>query len=134
MPMKHSKAKGLGDRFYSAFDRLRAERLFSDKLSLGILAGSLVLVAATQIVLLTRVHPIDYPIPVQYSNLSDPVLGSWYDLYKLGFFSAAVFFINTYLALRAFSKSRITSFFLLGSTFVVCTLCLVVTIAFIRFL
>ncbi len=116
------------------FTRLFKQRLFSDRLSLGVLVSSTVLVAVNIVILAAKVHPTDYQVPVQYSSLSGSVLGSWYELYKIGIFSFVILVANTLLALKSFSRSRITSFFLLGSTFVVNLLCLCISLAFARYL
>ena len=71
---------------------------------------------------------------MQYSTLSGATLGNWYEVYRIGVFSAAVLVVNTLLALQSFGRSRITSFFLLGSTFVVNLLCLSISLAFVRYL
>ena len=114
--------------------RLFKQRLFSDRLSLGVLVSSALLVAVNIAVLAAKVHPTDYQVPVQYSSLSGSVLGPWYELYKIGIFSFVILVANTLLALKSFSRSRITSFFLLGSTFVVNLLCLCISLAFARYL
>jgi hypothetical protein len=123
----HSAREEVGKSWH----RFRTQRLFQDRLSFGILIASLLCNAAAFIYLVLRLHPSDFPVPVHYTSLSGfDLLGPWYEIYTIAVFGLAITFVNGFLALKSFSRSRITSFFLLSSSFVVSLLCLIISIAF----
>lgn len=110
---------------------LTQQRLLKDKLSMAILLPALAVNLANLALLVFKVHPSELAVPVRYSSLvgfSD--LGKWYQLYYIGLFGLIVTVGNSLLAMMSFSRSRITSFFLLIGAFVVSLFCLVITAAF----
>lgn len=110
----------------------RQQRLFHDRLSVSLLATALILNVLNMVVLLLRIRPTDYPVPVHYSSLkSFDMLGPWYDRYWIGVFGLAVTLVNAWLALASFQRSRITSFFLLAGSIVVGLFCIIIANAFV---
>lgn len=110
---------------------IKEHRFFKDRLSLAILIAGLALNATTIIVLVLRLHPTDFPVPIQYSSLEGfNSLGHWYQLYQVGVFGLLVTTVNAYLAYLSFTRSRITSFFLLVGAFVVSLFSLIISLAF----
>jgi hypothetical protein len=86
----------------------RQQRLFQDRLSVSLLVTALALNALNVVILVLRIRPTDYPVPVHYSSLkSFDVLGPWYDRYWIGLFGLAVTLVNGWLALNSFQRSRI---------------------------
>lgn len=109
---------------------LRQERFFRDKLSMGLLAASIALNAANLVAMLIRLRPTEFPVPIHYSSLNGfNTLGPWYHLYQVVIFAAAVTAMNAYLAYLSFSRSRITSFFLLTGAIVVALFSLIISLA-----
>lgn len=109
----------------------RGQRFFQDRLSLSFLVPVLALNALTLIIMVIRLKPTDYAIPVRYSSLVGfDTLGPWYQIYMVGLFGVLVTAINTALAAVSFTRSRITSFFLLIGAFVVALFCLIIGTAF----
>lgn len=110
----------------------RQERLFKDRLSVSLLVSALSLNALNIVILIFRIRPTDYPVPVHYSSLkSFDVLGPWYDRYWIGLFGLAVTLVNGWLALNSFQRSRIASFFLLAGSIVVGIFCIIISNAFV---
>lgn len=110
---------------------LRQQRFFQDRLSLGLIIPALVLNVVTLVIMLFRVHPTNFLVPVHYSSLGGfDALGSWYQPYRIAAFGFIVTVINVLLAIFSFNRSRIASFFLLAGTFVVALFCLIIGTAF----
>ncbi len=110
----------------------RQQRLFQDRLSVSLLVTALALNALNVVILVLRIRPTDYPVPVHYSSLkSFDVLGPWYDRYWIGLFGLAVTVINGWLALNSFHRSRIAAFFLLAGSIVVGIFCIIIANAFV---
>lgn len=110
----------------------RQQRLFQDRLSISMLVTALALNAFNIIVLILRIRPTDYPVPVHYSSLkSFDMLGPWYDRYWIGAFGLAVTLVNAWLALASFQRSRIASFFMLAGSIVVGIFCIIIANAFV---
>jgi len=101
-------------------DHVRQSRFFHDRLSVGLVVSSLVVNALNIIVLLLKVHPSDMQLPVRYSSLDlGYTLGPWYYPYTVALFATAVTLVNAFFAYRAFTRSRLASFFLLLGAMVV---------------
>lgn len=116
----------------SGGSKLSSQRLMQDKLSLGIVIPTAAINIITLLTLLVSLHPTDFAVPVRYSSLTGfEALGSWYEIYLLGLFGLLVTVTNTGLAIACYSRSRITSFFLLIGSFVVNLFCLIITLAFV---
>jgi len=110
---------------------LRTSRLMADHLSVGLIVSSLILNGLTLIILLVKLHPLDYQVPIHYSSLTGfDQLGSWYQPYVIGFFGLGVTLANTALAVRSFGRSRVASFYLLLGAVVVSIFCLIIANAF----
>ena len=110
----------------------RQQRLFQDRLSVSLLLTALTLNALNVLILILRIRPTDYPVPVHYSSLkSFDVLGPWYDRYWIGLFGLAVTLLNGWLALGSFQRSRIAAFFLLAGSIVVGIFCIIIANAFV---
>ena len=93
---------------------IRTTKFFNDRLSIGMMILAFLFNALAFVVLVARLHPTDLPIPVHYSSLSGyDQLGPWYSGYMNGIYALALTIINSFLAYRCFTRSRITSFFLL---------------------
>lgn len=109
---------------------LRQHRFFKDRLSVAILVSNLIVNGIILLVLLLRVRPTQFPVPVRYSSLVGfDKLGSWIQLYGIGIFSLAVTLANGALAIYGFGRSRIASFFLLSGAFVVAAFSLIISLA-----
>ncbi len=118
-------------RLQRSFVTARGQRFFQDRLSLAFLFPILALNAITILILILRLRPTDYPVPVHYSSLSGfDALGPWYQIYIIAIFGLIVTAGNTALAAVSFTRSRITSFFLLIGAFVVGLFCLIIGTAF----
>jgi hypothetical protein len=128
--MKTLSLAGVGEKLSHNFQTVRSHRFFADKLSLLVLVCNIALVIITIIVLLIRVRPSSVPVPVHYSSLVGfDELGPWWQLYSIGIFALLVVVTNTGLALMSFTRSRITSFFLMAGAFVVAIFALIISLA-----
>lgn len=120
------------------FAKLFAQRFFHDRLSLGLFVASLGLNLINLIVLLAKLRPLEFSttVPVHYSNLNNgfDALGPWYLNYRIGLFALGVTLVNTYLAVLAYSRSRIASFYLIAGSVVVAIFSLIISAAFISIL
>lgn len=109
---------------------LREHRFFKDRISVTILVLDLIINGVTILILLLRVRPTQFPVPVRYSSLVGfDRLGSWVQLYDIGVFSVLVTITNAILAIYSFSRSRITTFFLLAGAMVVAAFSLIISLA-----
>lgn len=127
LPSLAELRSGLSQRLTS----LRTSRLMADHLSVGLIVASLILNALTLVVLVIKLHPLDYQVPIHYSSLNGfDQLGSWYQPYVIAFFGLAVTVVNAALALRSFGRSRVASFYLLLGAVVVGVFCLIIANAF----
>lgn len=116
--------------FRSHISDLRQERFFKDRLSLGLLIASFGINLVNIVAMLVRLRPTEFPVPIHYSSLSGfDALGPWYHLYSVAIFALVVTIVNAFLAEQSFSRSRITSFFLLTGAFVVGLFCLIISLA-----
>jgi uncharacterized BrkB/YihY/UPF0761 family membrane protein len=107
---------------------VRATKFFNDRLSVSMLVLALLFNGLTFVILVARLHPTDLLIPVHYSSLSGyDELGNWYQGYLNGGYALGLTLINGILAYRVFSRSRITSFFLLVGAVVAAMFCLIIS-------
>ena len=110
----------------------RQHRLWSDKLSVTVITVAALVNAIALAIVLWRLKPLSYAIPVRYTSVAGfDTLGPWYVLYAIPLYGFIVLAANTGLAMKAFAKSRIASFFLLLGAVVVALLCLVIGTAFV---
>ncbi|HSX14555.1 MAG TPA: hypothetical protein VLE72_01425 [Candidatus Saccharimonadales bacterium] len=128
--MQMPSATDVGHLMTHKFQQIRSHRFFSDRLSVTILVLNLALVGITMTVLLIRVRPTSVPVPVHYSSLVGfEQLGPWWQLYGIGLFAIGAVITNTALAMASFTRSRITSFFLMSGAFVVAIFSLIISLA-----
>lgn len=125
-------------RFLSPFEKLysrartrlaqiREARFFEDRMSLGLIITALGLNVIAFLLLLPKVRPTDLPVPVGYSSLDLGYrLGAWYYPYLVVLFGYGVTLVNSALAYRAFSRSRLASFYLLSGAVVVAIFSLII--------
>lgn len=115
----------------AAIARVRAQRFFQDRLSLALMLPALGFNVVTILVLVLRLRPSNFLIPVHYSSLGGfDELGPWYQTFRIAGFGLAVTITNTALAAYSFTRSRIASFYLLTGAFVVGLFCLIIGTAF----
>ncbi len=106
--------------------------MFHDRIFIGFVITCFGLSAAVITILIIKVRPQSFVVPLQYSTLRGfDALGPWYHAYTYGLFSLIVTGGNTALAVMSYPKSRITSFFLILGTLVinVFTLVVILTLA-----
>jgi cytochrome c biogenesis factor len=112
--------------FRSTYQQVRRSRFASDKLSVGLVVGSLLISTLTFISLLLTVHPT-LQGAVRFSSLNvGYTLGVWYYPYLIAAFGLSVVVVNTILAYRVHGRSRMASFFLLAGSEVVVIFCLII--------
>ncbi len=112
-------------------NEIRGLRFFQDHLSLALLLPAIGFNITAFIVMLVRVHPTNFLVPIHYSNLGGfDQLGPWYAPYRIAVFGLVVTVSNSVLAAYSFSRSRIVSFYLLIGAFVVSLFCLIIGTAF----
>jgi hypothetical protein len=109
------------------FAQIREARFFEDRMSLGLMITALSLNVAGFLILLPKVHSTDLQVPVGYSSLDlGYTLGVWYFPYLVVAFGLGVTLINSALAYRAFTRSRLASFYLLAGAVVVAIFSLII--------
>lgn len=114
-----------------AISEIRGQRFFQDHLSLALLLPTLGFNLMAFIIMLVRLHPTSFAVPIHYSSLGGfDQLGPWYEPYRIVVFSLTVTLVNTLLAAYSFGRSRIASFYLLIGSFVVSLFCLIIGTAF----
>jgi len=116
----------------SHLDAAKGHRLWRDRLSVGVvlLAAGINILALVLVV--TRLRPLGYDVPVRYTSVVGfDTLGPWYVLYAIPLYGLLVLGANVGLAMKAYARSRIASFFLLLAAVVVALLCLVISNAFV---
>lgn len=128
--MKVVSLAPVGEVITAKLQQMRGHRFFADRLSVTILSLNIILAVVTLVVLVLRVRPSAVPVPVHYSSLVGfDRLGPWWQLYTIGLFSFLVIITNTILAMASFTRSRITSFFLMSGSFVVAIFGLIISLA-----
>ncbi len=116
----------------SQLEAAKAHRLWRDGLSVGIVITAALINGLCLTLAIARLHPLDYAIPVRYTSVAAfDTLGPWYMLYAIPIYGIVVLVANVGLAMKAYMRSRIASFFLLLASVVVALLCLVISNAFI---
>jgi len=110
---------------------LRSSRFVRDRLFVGCAVVSVILVLAMWGLLIIRVHPTDFPVPVHYTTLGGfDALGPWYQPYQAGVFSTILVAINLVIAYLAYHRSRVAAFFLLSGGVVIALFSLIIANAF----
>jgi hypothetical protein len=111
--------------------RVRTSRLMGDSLSVTLVISSLVINFLAITILVLKLHPLDYQVPIHYSSINGfDQLGAWYRPFYIAGFSLAVTIVNTILAIRSFGRSRVAAFYLLLGSVVVGIFCLIICNAF----
>lgn len=108
-----------------------SQRFFRDRLSVGLLAGALIVNGTNLVWLLLHVRPVEGEVPVRFSSLTlFDALGPWYFPFLIGLFALGVTVVNTWFAYHSFLRSRLASFFLLISSVVVAIFSFIISSAF----
>lgn len=110
---------------------IREHPMMHDTISVATLGVALALNVVTVLLLILKVHHVDYPVPVHYLNLVGfDKMGGWYQTYRIGAFGLVVTVVNGMLAAKSFQRNRLSSFYLLMGAAVTALLCLVIGLAF----
>jgi hypothetical protein len=113
---------------------VRQSRFFRDRMSAGLLIGTLILNGLNFVSLVLSLHPAGGEIPIRYSSLDlgfNPyILGPWYYPFLIALFAILVTLANGYFAYHSFSRSRLSSFFLLTGSAVVGIFSFIISSAF----
>ncbi|MFI5240766.1 MAG: hypothetical protein ACHQUB_03605 [Candidatus Saccharimonadia bacterium] len=129
--MDRINIRPLFHRFSRSLQQIRSQRFFQDHLSLALILPALGFNIVTLLIMIFRLHPTNFSIPVHYSSIGGfDQLGPWYQTYWIAGFGFMVTLCNTALAAYGFGKSRIASFYLLTGAFVVALFCLIIGTAF----
>lgn len=116
----------------SQLDAARGHRLWRDRLSVTIVLVALAVNVLALVLVVARLRPLSYSVPVRYTSVGGfDTLGPWYALYAIPAYGLLVLAANVGLAMKAYNRSRIASFFLLLAAVVVALLCLVISNAFV---
>lgn len=110
---------------------IRQHPMLGDPISVMALSAAVALNVVTLVLLVLKVHKVDYPVPTHYLNLVGfDQVGAWYSAYRLPVYGLLVTAINGLLAGKSFQRNRLVSFFLLLGAVAVGLLCLVIGLAF----
>lgn len=116
----------------SQLDAAKGHRLWRDRLSVGVVALAAGINVLALLLVVIRLRPLGYAVPVCYTSVAGfDTLGAWYVLYAIPLYGIIVLGANVSLAMKAYTRSRIASFFLLLAAVVVALLCLVICNAFV---
>lgn len=116
----------------SQLDAAKGHRLWRDRLSVGVVLLAVGINALAILLVVARLRPLGYSVPVRYTSVGGfDTLGPWYALYAIPAYGLLVLAANVGLAMKAYNRSRIASFFLLLAAVVVALLCLVISNAFV---
>ena len=116
----------------SRLEAAKEHRLWRDRLSVGAVALAAGINALAIVIVMLRLRPLGYAVPVRYTSVGGfDTLGPWYALYAIPLYGVLVLVANVGLAMKAYTRSRIASFFLLLAAVVVALLCLVISNAFV---
>lgn len=118
-------------RLQSTLQNVLGQRFFHDRLSMFLLAISLIINAFSFGWLLMRIRPTESLVPVHFSSfgLFDE-LGPWYFPYELALVALLITLVNALFAYHSFTRSRLASFFLMTTSVVVAIFTLVIAQAF----
>lgn len=107
---------------------MKRQRLLRDKFLRWFLFAAVFLLIVELGLLLIKLRPTAFVVPLEYtSGLGFTRLGDWQLIYGYGLFSLMVTITNSILAIFAFERSRISSFFLLLGAIVINIFTIVVT-------
>lgn len=114
---------------------LGRHRIFKDKLFIGFMVATVALCIVICLILLIRVRPRDFVVPLQYSTLQGfDALGVWYRVFGFGAFSLVVTFGNIAMAAYGYEKSRLASFLLVVSSLMVNLFTLIIVLTLVSHL
>ncbi len=129
--MNRLSPRNFKNQLGTAISGIRGQRFFQDHLSLALLLPTIGFNLLSFIMMLVRLHPTSFAVPIHYSSLNGfDQLGPWYEPYRIAVFGTTVTIVNTSLAAYSFGRSRIASFYLLIGSFVVALFCLIIGTAF----
>ena len=110
---------------------VRQHPMLHDPISVAALAVAVIVNILTLLLLIVKLHRVDYPVPTHYLSLVGfDQVGGWINNYRLVVFGIAVTLVNGGLAAKSFQRNRLASFFLLIGAAAVSVLCLVISSAF----
>jgi hypothetical protein len=110
---------------------LRHHPMLHDSISVAALSVAVISSVIVSLLLLVKVHHVDYPVPTHYLNLVGfDQVGGWYETYRIALFAWLVTIVNASLAAKSFQRNRLTSFFLLLGAAAVSIFCVVIGLAF----
>lgn len=110
---------------------VRQSRFAYDRLSLSLLGGALMVNLVNLAWLALRAPVLRADVPLRYSSLGGfEGLGPWYGPLLMAAFGLGVTLANGLLAYRAFERSRLASFYLLGGAGVVAIFGFIISNAF----
>jgi hypothetical protein len=116
----------------SHLDAAKEHRLWRDRLSVGVVLLATAINILALVLVAARLRPLSYSVPIRYTSVGGfDTLGPWYALYAIPLYGLLVLGANVGLAMKAYTRSRIASFFLLLAAVVVALLCLVISNAFV---
>jgi len=116
----------------SQLDAAKSHRLWRDRLSVAVILLAISINLLALVLVISRLRPLSYDVPVRYTSVGGfDTLGPWYALYIIPLYGIVVLAANLGLAMKAYTRSRIASFFLLLAAVVVALLCLVISNAFV---
>jgi hypothetical protein len=112
---------------------VRQSRFFRDRMSAGLLFGTLIVNGLNFVSLALSLHPASGEVPIRYSSLggfNPDSLGPWFYPFLIALFAILVTLANGYFAYHSFSRSRLASFFLLTGSGVVAIFSFIISSAF----
>lgn len=110
---------------------VRTSRYVRDRLFMGCLAVAALFVVLMWSVVLIRVRPASFPVPVHYTTLGGfDTLGSWYQPILSALYATVLAVANLVLSYLSYRRSRMASFFLLAGAAVLALFSLIITNAF----
>ena len=110
---------------------VRSSRFVRDRLFMTALFLAVGFVVLMWGVVLIRVRPTSFPVPVHYTTLGGfDALGSWYQPILSSLYATVLVVANLALSYLSYQRSRMASFFLLAGAVVVALFSLIITNAF----
>jgi hypothetical protein len=113
------------------FQDVLKQRFFHDRISVTVLTLALIINVGSLIDLSLKLRPTDSQVPVHFSSFTlFDQLGPWYFPLEIAFVTLIISLINAIFAYRSFTRSRLASFFLLLTAFVVAIFGFIIAQAF----
>jgi hypothetical protein len=117
--------------FQQSITNVLRHRFFHDRLSMTLLAGAGIINGFNLVSLALNVRPTSAEVPIRFSSLTlFDALGPWYYPFLIALFALMATIANGLFAYYSFSRSRITSFFLLMGSGVVAIFSFIISMAF----